>query len=178
MNEKKGLPLWRILFCVGALIIDVAMIFLAVRFFNYHTLDIYGQIVFKHAWPLAFIPCLALSIVGLIINREFTAIRAFAVQLALTILFGSWLAFSQNTMLFSSPDAGIFRIFSVASICLIAALVLYQLDIVLNNPIRRFFFDQKSTNPIPAINTDSMSLAEKKALLKTVNESLKNDRVD
>ena len=178
MNEKNELPLWRILFCAGALVIDIAMIFLAVRFFNFQTSDIYGQIAFKHAWPLAVIPCVAISIVGLILNRDFTAIRAFSVQLVLTILWGFWLDFSQGVMFAGDLDSGILRIFSVASICMIAALVLFQLDIILKNPVRRFLIDRKNT-PDPAnINTESMSLAEKKSLLRTINESLKNDRID
>ena len=178
MNKKDGFPLWRVLFFVGALVIDIMMIFLAIRFFNYQTSDIYGQIAFKHAWPLAIIPCLAISIVGLILNRNFTAIRAFAVQLVLTLLWGLWLAMSQGVMFGGSIDAGILRVFSVASICLIAALVLFQLDIILKNPVRRFFADRQNTQTKASINTASMSLSEKKSLLSAINTSLKNDRID
>ena len=178
MNEKNGLPLWRILFCAGALVIDIAMIFLAVRFFNFQSSDIYGQIAFKHAWLLVIIPCLAISIVGLILNRDFTAIRAFTVQLVLTVLMVFWLAFSQDVMFNGSLNAGILRIFSVASICLIAALIIFQLDIILKNPVRRFLVDRKNTPSPASIGTESMSLAEKKSLLKALNESLKNDRID
>ena len=178
MKEKKGTSLWRILFCVGALIIDIVMIILTVRFSNYQTSSMYGQIVFKHAWPLAIIPCLAASIVGIILNKEFTAIRAFTIQTILIVLWALWLTFSQGIMLFGYADSGVYRIFSVASICLIAALVFLQLDIILKNPIRRFIADRPDKRIEPNINTQSMSLSEKKSLLKSLNESLKNDRID
>ena len=174
MNQKKSFfTPDRIIFAVICLVLDIIIIIVANRFLAFPYLSPMMQSVVRRSWMLMMVFALACSILGVALSKTYDMARAYFLEAVILIVCGFWFGVSRDAICTTAPTDSQLQMFLTAHICLTIAMIVFQIDIILNHPLEALFLSKSSPS---RMDLSTMTRSQKLALAGVLTNEIQNSR--
>ncbi len=173
IQKKSFFTKERVIFAVICLILDIIIIIMANRFLAYSYLPAMMQSVVGNTWMMMMLFALICSIAGVAFSKSYDMARAYFLEAVILIVCGFWFGVSRDAVCTTDPTAAQLQLFTTAHICLTIAMVVFQIDIVLNHPLEVLFSGKAESS---STDISTLSRSQKIALADTLTQEIRNSR--
>ena len=173
IQKKKVFTKDRLIFAAVCLVLDLIIIFVANRFLAFPNLSPVMQSFVRRSWMLMMGFALICSIAGVIVSKSYDMARAYFLEGVILVVCGFWFGVSRDAICTTAPTASQLWLFSTAHICLTIAMIIFQIDMILNHPLKALY----SGKMVPAGgDVSALPRSQKIALAETLTRDIQNSR--